>query len=415
MVPLLLAGLLVLAQDSSDRVAGWHSDLAFLLREARRLHAHPSRPAHQPGFERAVRELSEKVPDLSNERMVIEIQRLLALLGDGHSLVYLMSTEKIPLSRMPIDLYWFADGLFVIGGIGEGEHLVGTRVVRIGNRPVEALLQQLEPYISRDNAMASKTFGPFYLTVPAFLQALGMPVGPISLTLTDSSGRTRTVSLPAGRMRPPLRKLAAPARAPARVPLYLKRVDDPYWLGRLDQPGVLYFQFNQVTNGQGESLAGFAARLADSLRGSGASTLIVDVRHNNGGNNMLLAPLVQSLGDFARARGNRIYLLTSRTTFSAAQNFITRVERTAHPVFAGEPSASSPNFTGEDNPVRLPWSGVTVSISNRHWQDSDPGDRRPWIAPRLAVELNSSDYFDNRDPVMTAVLADVARSRRAIP
>lgn len=193
-------------------------------------------------------------------------------------------------------------------------------------------------------------------------------------------------------------------------------MNDPYWLRRLDHPGVLYFQFNQVANGDGESLAGFAARLRDSLGASGASTLIVDVRHNNGGNNMLLAPLVQTLSDFARARsGNKIYLLTSRGTFSAAQNFITRVERAASPVFAGEPSASSPNFTGEDNPLTLPWSGVTVSISNRYWQDSDPGDRRSWIAPRLPVELTSADYFGNRDPVLTAVLADVTRSRRAIP
>lgn len=116
MLPLLLAGLLGLAQDTTGRVVGWRADLELLLTESRRLHPSPSRPAHGPRFERMVRQLSDRVPDLSDERMVIEIQRVMALLGDGHSLVYLTPTAKIPLSRLPIDLYWFADGGFVIGG-----------------------------------------------------------------------------------------------------------------------------------------------------------------------------------------------------------------------------------------------------------------------------------------------------------
>lgn len=221
---LLLAGLLVVVQDPG-RVAGWRSDLALLLTEARRVHASPSRPAHRPEFEDMVRRLSDQIPNLSDERMVIEVQRLLALLGDGHSLVYLNPTPQIPLSRLPVDLYWFADGIFVIGGTGEGERLIGTRIVRIGKQPVERLQQRLESYISRDNAMGLKRFGSFYLTIPGFLHALGVAESgqPVSMTLADSRGNTRTVTLAAGSWRPPRRKLAAPAGAAEPVPLYLQR------------------------------------------------------------------------------------------------------------------------------------------------------------------------------------------------
>jgi hypothetical protein len=34
-----------------------------------------------------------------------------------------------------------------------------------------------------------------------------------------------------------------------------------------------------------------------------------------------------------------------------------------------------------------------------------PDDARKWIAPRIPVELSSSDYFSNRDPAVEAVLA----------
>jgi hypothetical protein len=153
--------------------------------------------------------------------------------------------------------------------------------------------------------------------------------------------------------------------------------------------------------------------LRDSLAATHAAHLIIDVRHNNGGNNLLLQPLVEAIAAFAAASPeHRVYVLTSRGTFSAAQNFINRIERRIPTtIFAGEPSMSSPNFTGEDNPVTLPFSGLMVSISNRYWQDSDANDRRPWIAPHLPVTLSSTDWLNNRDPVLDAVLSAMASKR----
>ena len=69
-------------------------------------------------------------------------------------------------------------------------------------------------------------------------------------------------------------------------------------------------------------------------------------------------------------------------------------------VFVGEHSSSRPNFTGEETNVQLPYSGLRLSISSAHWQDSYPGDRRPWISVAIPVKLSSTDYFQNRDPVL---------------
>jgi hypothetical protein len=409
LLALHLLAALPQTQDTG-RVAGWRSDLQVLLEAARRFHAGPTRPAHQPAFAAAISRLSAEVSRLSDERIVVEIQRVMALLGDGHSLVYIMPTPRIPLAVLPFDFYWFSDGLYVVRGHGEYERLSGSRVTRLGGRPVEDLLRELQPFISRDNAMAFKTFGPVYLTFPMFLDALGVPnrAGRFDVTLADSVGRERTLTISPGPWRRHPRKLGPPprsARAGPPPPMYLERYEMPYWMRRMDRQQTVYVQFNQVMDADGETLAAFARRLADTLAGSVTRNVIVDVRHNNGGNNGLLAPLIESLAAFERAReGNRIFVVTSRATFSAAQNFITRLERVAHPEFAGEPSMSSPNFTGEDNEVLLPWSGVRVSISNRYWQDSRPDDRRPWIEMRYPVALSAADYFANRDPVLPVVL-----------
>src|SRR5512145_3425715 len=73
-------------ESTSDRVAGWRGDVEYLVTEARRVHASPARPAHTPAFAQAAADLSQRIPDLSDRRIVVELQRLLAMLGDGHSI-----------------------------------------------------------------------------------------------------------------------------------------------------------------------------------------------------------------------------------------------------------------------------------------------------------------------------------------
>ena len=83
------------ASSGQDRVAGWRGDIDFLVAEARRVHAGPSRPAHAPAFAEAAADLSRRVPELPDHRVVVEVQRLLARLNDGHSLVYPMPSERM--------------------------------------------------------------------------------------------------------------------------------------------------------------------------------------------------------------------------------------------------------------------------------------------------------------------------------
>ena len=137
----------------------------------------------------------------------------------------------------------------------------------------------------------------------------------------------------------------------------------------------------------------------DSIRNVG-----VDVRHNNGGNGDLLGELRRTLVWFtASDPRNRLFVVTGRGTFSAAQTFINQLDHDTPAIFAGEPSSSRPDFPGEETSLRLPWSGVHGSISSR-WHMTDGADTRTWIAPEIPVRITSRDYFANKDPVLDAVL-----------
>jgi C-terminal processing protease CtpA/Prc len=132
--------------------------------------------------------------------------------------------------------------------------------------------------------------------------------------------------------------------------------------------------------------------------------LIIDVRHNNGGNLDLLQSLINGIKHFERENEkSKIIVITGRNTFSAAQVFISLLNKDTHALFAGEPSSSSPNFVGEGNYITLPWSGAMGSISNKY-HESIPGDTRKWIEPDFPVSLSSDAYFKNQDPVLEFIL-----------
>lgn len=397
------------APDSLDRVAGWRHDLAYLIEEARRLHADPARPAWSARFEALADSIHERIPVLSDAETILELQRLLVLLDDGHTTTYpfLENRLGVDFPGLPVVFYRFPEGLYVVDGEAEGASLVGSRVTAIGDLDPDEALRRLSVYVNKDNAITPLWLGVrFYLPGTRYLEAVRAAdsAGAATLTVEGPDGTERRVTLRAGH-HDFRRKLRHPATARGGPPLWMREIDIHYRTVDRPEIGAVYVPFNQVRDSEeGPSLAAFADSLRLDLERTGARHLIVDVRHNNGGNAGLLDPLLRTLVWWEQSRpGNTIWVLTGRNTFSATQIFIARVERWTDAIFVGERSSSRPNFTGEETSVRLPWSGVRGSVSSRHNQVSDPMDDRAWIDVDLRVPLTAADYFAGRDPVMEAV------------
>lgn len=393
-------------RDATARVEGWRADIRLLVETAQRVHAGPRRPAHGSAFVRAARTLADRVPSLSDERIAVELQRLLALLGDGHSLLYPAPGPRVEFRSLPLDVWLFPDGVVVVAGDGAAERLVGATIEAFGDLATDTVLARLAPYISRDNEIGLLAFPVLYLPLPMFLEAVGVRLdqGRVPLRVRWPDGRRERVLLAAPAPRRARRALAPSPGAPPA--LAYRRMAEPHWMTRLAPANVLYAQINAVADGPQQSLAAFASALRDSSRRAPPSAVVLDLRHNTGGDNLLLPPLLEAIDSIARQpSAPALWVVTGRSTFSAAQNLITRLERRIPELrFAGEPSMSSPNFTGEDRPLTLPYSGLTVSISDRYWQDSAADDTRPFIVPHLPVAVRRADWAAGRDPVLDAIL-----------
>ncbi len=396
-----------------ERTPGLRYDIDFLVNHAQAHHAGPTRPAFSPEFLDEAAQLKARVGELTDLEVLTGLMRLLAILNDGHTGIYGPDPDT-PLTiaggRLPLRFYWFEEGLYLIDGQDGSDEHAGSRVLSMGGLTPEQLMQHIAPLRGRDNEMTPMWMAPqFFLPDITTLMAIGATRSPdsVALRLETGDGSVHEVTVAAGDY-PLIRKLRPSPAASNPVPLYLQHVDRNFWLTTLDTPRTLYLQFNQVRDSEDLSLAGLAGQLGQQLNARDIRYLILDVRHNNGGNNTLLRPLVQRLIAFDQASGrNRLFVITGRNTFSAAQNFINRVERWTDALFVGEPSASSPNFVGEESPFTLPWSRISGSLSDLYWQDSDPWDERQWIEPDIPVAVTAADYFSNRDAALEAVLAEI--------
>jgi tetratricopeptide (TPR) repeat protein len=408
----------VAGTDRLSRVDGWRTDLRMLRHEIKR--RIPFQHVIDAGFDTAAGNLERAIPDLDDARIVVGMWRLLRRLGDGHA--YIDTEQAFPdwTRCLPIWFYFFHEGLFIPQVEPRYQHLLGAQVLAVDGRSVPQVVDALDPLLTRDNEYGPTAKTPVWMRQPVFLHAVDAADDPCKVTLTArlTDGSVPDVTVAAEPSRPPR---PWPFRRPpqslrltdgADGPAYLRDVDNLYWFEYLPAEKLIYFQFNGISDKPDEPLTRFYQRMFAAIDHHGATTLVVDLRWNGGGNTFLAHPLIHHLIEHKRInRHGGLFVIIGRSTFSAAQNTATLIDRHTHAVFVGEPTGSRPNFVGETIPFRLPYSGLHVNVSDLYWQTSWPFDHRVAIAPDIYAPPTFAAYRANRDPAMDAILNHLRASR----
>lgn len=395
------------------REQGWRTDLDFLLSEIHRLS-----PRHRDGELPAEvvavhRQLYADAGSLSDEQMYAGVSRLVGALNQNHTMMWGLAPGRPPaahpiLRYLPVQLYFFPEGVFVIGAGENVRDLVGAQLLAIDGTPTLAAFAQVRETMSVGGASEALASGPLRLIDAALLNGLGVTQRPerASLRLRLRDGRTVTQVLDTV-TEPIVSKLPPPPRVTA--PPFLTHAAESHWLEVWPDAATVYAQVSQMAPDEDETLPAFGLRLRSALAESNARNVIVDLRLNNGGDTFTYVELLRTLLAFSVQEGHKVYVLIGRNTYSAAVNFTTDLERLANPVFVGEPTGATGNQEGDEGAIRLPYSGLRANIAGVLWQLSHPWDERRFIAPDAPVQLTAADYFAGRDPALEITRALIAR------
>ena len=352
----------------------------------------------------ALADLADSIANATDDELMTGVLRVVALVSasgrDSHTGTYVWGSGTFPTHTLPLRLWVFPEGVVVVDALPPYEGLIGRTVTGIGGHPIADVLATLDPLMPRDNPETLTLLAPRFLLTTEILHGAGLidnpmavPIefsdppstGPVSVTAVETAAYNAWAT-PYG--------LFLPTRAD--VP-YLARSTEPIWW-RIDDGTTLYIQYNRVTRLSGTTLDALRSVLATP----GITRLVIDIRHNYGGETSGYSPVVNSvvLGAAGRTRGT--FLITGRNTYSAASLFTAVLTDRTDVTIVGEAMGGSPALFGNARDLNLPFSGIVINIATEFFQPV-PGDERLGIAPDLEVSLHLADFLAGHDPALAAI------------
>lgn len=388
----------------------WQADLQFLGKITGNLD--PS-PLADGSFAGSTAKLIKELPDLSEEQIYSKLAELMASLHDGHSQLFPLQPAT-GFRMLPLQLYTFSDGTYVTAAAPEYDRLIGLRLTKIGNTPIENAFEIMKPLVSADNAWGVKGEISPYLLCPELLHSNGIVENeealPFSFVADDGTSITANLR-PVSMYRylywylRPLAEWKYHRALDVSGPIYLRRPWDNYWFTYDPLTGNLIFEFRQIRDKRDEGFLQFGKRLIAFATSHAVRRIVIDIRENGGGDNTLVRDFVNELSDSAELnKRGTLFALIGRHTFSAAVNFATLLENQTETIFVGEPTAAGPNHFGDPKEIILPNSKLMVRVSSIRHDFGDPYDSRTTLLPDVPVEMSHRDHFSHLDPALSAAL-----------
>lgn len=385
-------------RPAASRDERWQQDIAYLGDELARLHKNAFHTVPANHYWAEIDRLQAAVPGLEDGQIAVELMRLVASVGDGHT--GFLTRGQVTLHGLPVDLRWYSDGLYVRGIDPAYPLALGARVVKIGALTAEQAYQAVLPYISHENDPWARLQSANYLNLVEVLRAAGAvaTLGPVPFTLEDPSGRSLEVDIaPLGPGQTVEFLSAIETRA-----YYRSRPDEPFWFDYRETSGTLYFRYAACVDMLAfRSLMRELWRLVDERP---VERLIVDLRGNGGGNSMQLEWFFMPglRAHPALDHPERFFVLIDRGTFSSASDNAAFLQMNTRATLAGEPTGGKPNGYGEVRQFDLPNSHTRVSYSTKYFR-TVPGDP-PSVAPDLPIDMPAQAAFSGRDPLLETLV-----------
>lgn len=145
---------------------------------------------------------------------------------------------------LPLRLYWFSDGIYIMQTIKEYENLLGSKITRINDFGIQTVVDSLSTMITVDNQALIKSKIPNMISVLQLLEYFGFAKGNvIKVEVESAQGQLTKSEITASKANPvniigvKPDSLAFCWQNPRAIFI------DKYF----DSEGILYVQYNKCT------------------------------------------------------------------------------------------------------------------------------------------------------------------------
>lgn len=377
----------------------WLADLEYLAEALPSNHKDWHALINKDAWRKKVAKTKEVISSGSSEIAHAALVELVAAGRDPHTNLSLMASGVF--KSAPVRLLWLPNGLFVTAAPSDAREIIGGRVQRIGKVATKSALRRLARLRAWDNLEWKRHRVVGLVPIPRLLHALGLSDTPemLALEVRCRDGKDRQVSFHEGRSET---LVEWPKALGVKPPLWLTRRKEAYWFTSISENDDLYIAYNRCQEDPSRPFSEFTKDIMSELKRGHTGRVIIDLRHNSGGNSALIKPLLSALAKNKLInQPDRLFVLIGPATFSSGMLCALQFRDGTRATLVGEPTGGKPNQFGEISQRFLPKSGLRLYVSTKYY-DFDPSDP-PSVRPNLRAELKSSDLFAGRDPVMKKV------------
>jgi hypothetical protein len=404
---LILSHTMLGAQTEGE--IDWDYEIDLLGRELAEKHPNLFFRMDSAFFFHEMRKVAAEAPGKSRFYIAVKLQQILAKMGDAHTLVnYHFDVDKSLI--LPIESYWFKDGIYITQTDREYETLLGKKLSAINGIPLQVIIDSLSTLLVHDSPSQVKYHVPRMLTWSQLLSFFGFSdIKNVNIHVINEAGEEEKVSI----------------HLPASLGEMLKIEGEILPLGWQDPKAyfreqyfekdkIYYVQYNRCWSREVEedygsgatalfmpSFKEFHKQVFQVLRKKEVDKLIFDLRFNSGGHPDQGSEFVADLHK-SRIKGKgQFFLFVGRKTQAEAMINALDFMRGADVVVVGEESGGRPNHFGEVKRFVLPESGLIVSHSSSYFRllEGDPDS----LVPDVEASISFQQYLQGVDPALEAV------------
>ncbi|GKX68704.1 S41 family peptidase [Inconstantimicrobium mannanitabidum] len=385
----------------------YYDDLIFLKNVLPKKHPDLFFKISQESYYGKINNLFDNQNKYTVDKMRLEIMKLIASIGDGHTETYVKTNRYFPIS-----FYWFDNNsLRITGCIKKYKRLLGYRVIKINNVPLSSIVNTLNSICPNESSAWQKHKLLINLENYELLKVLNIiPSGYLDLELEDLSGKKLNAKIfPFTQEKFQESTFIDLQRTKQTIPQRPVNSNENYWYTTDTASKIFYFKYHSCldrntaliigedTSSYDANLNSFFDKLVKDFDNSSAEKFIIDVRGNLGGNPKLIKFLIKKLSidskfnNFQKSK-NRIFVFTDNSTFSAGAFAALNFKQSFSNVkIIGEPTGGVQKVFANPRTKLLSCSNLFLTYSTKVY--SDGSSERTSINPDINPQTSLRDEF----------------------
>lgn len=368
--------------------------------------------------------IKETIDSVSDNKIKLLLSHCVSMADDARTTVYFRNFRRIPLR-----LYLFDDGLYVIKAKKGFEQFLGEKVVTICDKSIDELIEILDYYKSGNKSWIENESS-YFLASPDFFEAanLSPTADSIKYEFSDINDSFSSYLYPienidksdeysAWRDLSPISNIKTDTMNWEHVlndtllPLYLSYPNNDYHVDYLDTLHAMYIQINTSNNSEG-----FNRAIKNCLDSNNVQHLIIDFRFNGGGDYTKLAAFSKTIPQKVKGK---IFIIIGKATFSAGICIAARLKyfSKGRAVIIGQNSGDGLQFWAEGRQFSLPnskivaravygyhdWENDNFELFKTHWINLFFGVAAKDLTPDAPVKFLFKDYYEGIDKTIIEI------------